>query len=119
MDLLESGIRMLSALAVVLGLMGLAAFVTKRFSFTQVWRKSGTPLVQVLGSGYVNSRAGISLVAVAGEVLIVGTTATDLVPLGRIADQHRVYEMLRQAGLPSHSPGGVVGTEQAGRDDRA
>lgn len=119
MDLWESGIRMLSALAVVLGLMGLLAFVAKRYSFWQVWGKPGTPLVQVLGSGYVNSRASISLVAVAGEVLIVGTTATDLVPLGRIADQHRVYQMLRQAGLSSQQSGGVAGAEQAGRDDKA
>jgi flagellar protein FliO/FliZ len=117
-DLWDSLLRMVSALAIVLGLMGATAFLAKRFSLGRVWMKTGTPLVQVISSGHLNSRASISLVAVAGEVLIVGTTATALVPLGRITDLDRVRQMLGQAGLSSHSASGAE-AEQKRKDDTA
>lgn len=43
------------------------------------------------------------VVAVAGEVLILGTTATDMVPLGKITDPVVVTRLLADAG-PSAVP---------------
>jgi flagellar protein FliO/FliZ len=61
----------------------------------------GRPLVRVLASGYIAPRKTIALVSVAGEYLIVGTTATDLVPLGRISDSAELRELL---ALTSEKP---------------
>jgi flagellar protein FliO/FliZ len=92
---------MVSALAVVLGLMGGLAFLAKRVLARRPWGAPGASLVRVVGSGYVGTRTSVALVAVAGELLIVGTTATELVPLGRITDPDRVRQVLGQAGMSS------------------
>lgn len=109
-DLWESLFRTLSALAVVLGLMGLAAVAAKRFLGRRVGPTGSRPLIQVLASGYIAPRKTIALVSVAGDYLIVGATATDLVPLGRVSDAAKVQELLASAGseppllAPSNAP---------------
>ncbi len=102
-DLWESLIRTLSALAVVLVLMGLLALAARRLMGHR-WSGTGLaprPLVQVLGSGSIGPRKTIALVSVAGEYLIVGATATDLVPLGRVEDSGKLQELL--ASYPAGS----------------
>jgi hypothetical protein len=48
------------------------------------------------------------VVAVAGEVLILGTTATDLVPLGKIADPDVAKRLMAEASaLHSAAPTGI------------
>lgn len=93
-DLWESLLRTASALAIVLVLMGLLALVARRVMGNRLGLVGTRPLVHVLASGYVGSRKTIALVSVAGEYLIVGTTATDLVPLGRVSDAGKVDELL-------------------------
>jgi flagellar protein FliO/FliZ len=97
-DLWDSLFRTLSALAVVLGLMGLAALAAKRVLGRRVGPTGSRPLIQVLASGYVAPRKTIALVSVAGEYLIVGATPTDLVPMGRVSDVAKVQELLASAG---------------------
>ena len=58
-------------------------------------------LVQVLASGYIGPRKTIALVSVAGEYLIVGATATDLVPLGRVQDSGTLRELLASSQAAS------------------
>ncbi|MBX3332580.1 MAG: flagellar biosynthetic protein FliO [Nitrospira sp.] len=95
-DLWESLFRTASALAIVLVLIGVVTIIFRRVTGNR-WRVGGgRPLVQVLATGYVAPRKTISLVSVAGEYLIVGTTPTDLVPLGRINDSGHVTELLAQ-----------------------
>lgn len=93
-DLWESLFRTLLALAVVLALMGIAAIIFRRLMGHRLGTAGGRPLVQVLATGYIAPRKAVTLVAVAGEYLIVGTTATDLVPLGRINDTTQLAELL-------------------------
>ena len=97
-DLWDSLFRTVSALAVVLGLMGVAALAAKRLLGRRVGATGSRPLIQVLASGYIAPRKTIALVSVAGEYLIVGATATDLVPMGRISDAAKVQELLASAG---------------------
>jgi flagellar protein FliO/FliZ len=97
-DLWDSLFRTLSALAVVLGLMGLAALAAKRLLGRRVGPSGSRPLIQVLASGYIAPRKTIALVSVAGDYLIVGATATDLVSLGRVSDAAKVQELLASAG---------------------
>lgn len=97
-DLWESLFRTVSALAIVLVLMGIVAVSVRRLMGQRLGIAGGRPLVRVLASGYIAPRKTITLVSVAGEFLIVGTTATDLVPLGRISDSAELRELL---ALPS------------------
>jgi len=94
MEFWDSLIRMVSALAVVIGLMMVLAAVARRLMGSRSLTLNQAPVVQVLGSGYVGPRKSIALVAVGGELLIVGTTATDLVPLGRVSDPQQVNRLL-------------------------
>lgn len=97
-DLWESLFRTISALAIVLVLMGIVALTARRVMGHRLGIAVGRPLVQVLASSYIAPRKTIALVSVAGEYLIVGTTATDLVPLGRISDSAELRELLALAG---------------------
>jgi flagellar protein FliO/FliZ len=97
MDFGDSMLRMIAALAVVLALMMVIVAVARRLLAGRQFGRTGAPLVQVLGTGYLGPRKNISLVSVAGELLIIGTTANDLVPLGRLSDPERVLHSL-QAG---------------------
>lgn len=97
MDIWESVVRMVSALGVVLALiLGLLAVVKSRVGqrFLPV---SGASLVKILGSGSLGSRKHVMVVAVAGEVLILGTTATDLLLLGKVTDPEQVKRLLLDA----------------------
>jgi flagellar protein FliO/FliZ len=97
-DLWDSLFRTLFALLIVLGLMGLAAVAARRLLVRRAGPTGTRPLIQVLASGYVAPRKTIALVSVAGDYLIVGATATDLVPLGRVSDATKVQELLASAG---------------------
>ena len=113
-DVWDSLIRTVSALAVVLVCIGIAAFVARRVMGPRAGKSGGRPLVQVLASGYLAPRKTISVVEVAGEYLIVGATATDLISLGRISNTAHLRELL---GLPAQPPStettSVPGTEVA------
>ncbi len=99
MDMWESIVRMVSALgivlALILGLLALAKSTVGRRWFPTV---SGTPLVRILGSGPLGSRKHVMVVAVAGEVFILGTTPTDLVPLGKVTDPEQITRLMANAG---------------------
>ncbi|MGE0642035.1 MAG: FliO/MopB family protein [Nitrospira sp.] len=95
-DLWESLFRTGAALAIVLVLMGIVALAFRRLMGDRLGTVGGRPLVQILATGYIAPRKTVTLVSVAGEYLIVGTTATDLVPLGRISDSAHVKELLAQ-----------------------
>jgi|CXWL01.1.fsa_nt_gi flagellar biogenesis protein FliO len=95
---------MLVALAIVLGLM---AVVGKGASYWLRGRGvalAGEPLIRVLGTTYLGPKQSVSLLAVAGEVFLVGATADRLVPLGRIQDPNKVQRCL--------NPASAVGVDQ-------
>lgn len=96
-DFWESLFRTLSALAIVLILMGALAMAARRFMGHRLGQVGRHQLIRVVASGHIAPRKTIALVSVAGEYLIIGTTATDLVPLGRVNDSAHVEELLTSA----------------------
>lgn len=84
MDFWDSAFRMLSALAVVLALMMIVVAIVRRVTGARFCAPVDAPLVRILSTGYVGPKKTISVVSVAGELLIIGATATDLIPLGRL-----------------------------------
>ncbi|GIW55328.1 MAG: hypothetical protein KatS3mg082_1732 [Nitrospiraceae bacterium] len=110
MDVTDSLVRTLWALAIVLGLMMLLAAVARRLFGRRLLLPAERPLVRILGSGYVGGRNSIAVIAVAEEVFVVGSTADGLVPLGRITDREQVRRL-----LALHSAGGVPESASPGR----
>jgi flagellar biogenesis protein FliO len=95
-------------LALILALLALArSTVGRRFL-----PAGGTPSIKILGSSHLGSRKQIMLVAVAGEVLILGTTAADIVLLGHVTDPQQVNSLLSRSS--SIVPSSVI---PAGRSD--
>ena len=101
MELWDSAVRMLASLALVLALiLGLLALV-KMMAGRRWFEPPGTQLIRVLGSSYVGPRKQVLVVAVAGEVLILGATATELVPLGRLSDPEHIKQAMSHTGSGS------------------
>lgn len=109
MDFWESVFRMLSALAVVLALMLLVVAIARRVMGARTLRRPEAPLVQVISTGYLGPRKTISIVSVAGDLLIVGTTATDLIPLGRVRNTERLGRLAHSNTGCSSRPLEVAG----------
>jgi flagellar protein FliO/FliZ len=93
-DLWDSLLRTASALAIVLALMGLLAWAARRVLGSRIGMAGAGPLVRVVASGCIAPRKTIALVSVAGEYLIVGATANDLIDLGRVGDPAKVQALL-------------------------
>jgi flagellar biogenesis protein FliO len=110
MDVTDGLMRILWALAIVLGLMMLLAVVARRLLGRRLLPPAERPLVRVLGCGYVGARNSIAVVAVAENVFVVGSTADGLVPLGRITDREQVRRL-----LALESAGGVPEGASSGR----
>lgn len=94
MDFYDNLVRVVSALAVVLSLMLVLVVIARRLYPGRWVRPTSAPLVRVLGAEYVGPRKAVMVVAVAGEYLIIGSTANDLVPLGRIQDPEQIRYLL-------------------------
>ena len=97
MDFYDSFVRMVSALAVVLGLMGVLVYLSRRLLGTRAVMRGGEPLVRVLGSGYLGSRKSVAVVAVCGELHVLGVTADNVVPIGKVTDPAQVRRFLADA----------------------
>lgn len=98
MDLTHEALKMAGALAlVVVVLLGGLAWV--RRTFGELPGKSGVPVMRVLGGLRVGTGKQIILVEIAGEVLVLGTTAREMTLLATIADADRI-ERLRSIAHP-------------------
>jgi flagellar protein FliO/FliZ len=85
-DMLTTAFKMLAALALVLGGMGIFFYFTKR-----VMRKDGSGssgrMIRVLASQYVGLKKNISIVEIPGAILVVGITADTIRLLTKIEDK--------------------------------
>jgi len=104
-DVWDSIGRTLLALAAVLLLMGAVAWIARQALARRVTGASTAPLIQVVANSYLAPRKSIALVAIAGQYFVVGLTADQLVPLGRIEDRESVAALLPAAGHADHQSG--------------
>lgn len=88
MDLTHEALKMAGALALVI-LVLLSGLVWVRRTFGEMPGKGGEPLMRVLGGLRVGTGKQIMLVDVAGEVLVLGTTAREMTLLTKITDVER------------------------------
>ncbi len=108
MDLTYEAFKMAGALAVVvLILLGGLAWVRRTFGESPGF--GGDPVMRVLGGLRIGAGKHIMLVDVAGEVLVLGTTAKDVTLLTKITDEARTGPMRAQANPVANRIGTWVG----------
>ena len=103
MELADEALKMAGALAAVIALLLGGMFILKRV-VGESPASLGGPIVRLLGGLRLGQGKTIMLVEVAGEVLVLGSTARDLTLLTRVDEMERV-EQLRT--LPSHPVGNL------------
>ena len=92
MDFTQEAFKMAGALAVVVIIL-LVGLAWVRRTFGEIPGNGGEPLMRVLGGLRVGTGKQIMLVDVAGEVLVLGTTAKDMTLLTTITDEERTTRM--------------------------
>ena len=97
-ELVPSGMKMFSMLAVVLGVMFLLFFGFKKYVLKNTMFGGGEKLVNVLGSGFLGPKKNIVLVEVAGEVLVLGMSQDHIALLTSITDPEKIEEIKSTGG---------------------
>ena len=85
-DMLATTIKMLAALALVLGGLGIFFYFTKRVMRKNIGN-SGEGMIRVLSSQYVGLKKNISLIQIPGAILVVGIAGDSICLLTKIEDK--------------------------------
>ena len=113
-ELVPSSLRMISMLAVVLGIMFLLFFGFKKYVLKNTLFGGGEKLVTVLGSGFLAPKKNIVLVEVAGEVLVLGMSQDNITLLTNITDPERIEEIKSKGGKGGSGLNWNMGNVQQG-----
>jgi flagellar biogenesis protein FliO len=98
MEMIPSGLKMISMFAVVLGLMFLIFFGFKKYVLKNTAFGGGNKLVNVLGTWFLGPKKNIALVEVAGEVLVLGMSHENITLLSSIIDEEKIEEIKNASG---------------------
>jgi flagellar protein FliO/FliZ len=98
MEMIPSGLKMISMFAVVLGLMFLIFFGFKKYVLKNTAFGGGNKLVNVLGTWFLGPKKNIALVEVAGEVLVLGMSQENITLLSSIIDEVKIEEIKNASG---------------------
>jgi flagellar biosynthetic protein FliO len=105
MELIPSGLKMISMFAVVLGLMFLIFFGFKKYVLKNTAFGGGNKLVNVLGTWFLGPKKNIVLVEVAGEVLVLGMSQDSITLLSSITDEEKIEEIKNAGGKSKNGLG--------------
>ena len=101
-DMLATAFKMLAALALVLGGLGLFFYFAKRVMRKDIGA-SGGELIRVLASQYIGLKKNISLVEVPGSILVVGISGDSICLLTKIEDK-TVLDQIHDRGIGRITP---------------
>jgi len=90
--LVSSGLRMLTTLSLVLGLIFLLFFGFKKYVLKNT-AFGGGKLVKVLSTSFIAPKKNIALVEIAGEILVLGVSDQNISLLTNIREPRRVEEI--------------------------
>ena len=85
-DMLATAFKMLAALALVLGGLGIFFYFTRRVMRKDIGT-SGGKMIRVLASQYIGPKKNISLVEIPGAILVVGIAGDSIRLLTKIEDK--------------------------------
>jgi flagellar biogenesis protein FliO len=97
-EMIPSGLKMISMFSVVLGLMFLIFFGFKKYVLKNTAFGGGNKLVNVLGTWFLGPKKNIALVEVAGEVLVLGISQESITLLSSIIDEEKIEEIKNASG---------------------
>jgi len=89
----ETAGKMFSSLALVLGVMFLVFYIFKKFVLKNGLMGGNTQTIKVLGTGVIGPKKSVSLVEVAGEVLVLGISNDNISLLSKIEDEETIEEI--------------------------
>lgn len=101
----SSIIRMLSSLAIVVGLLLLGAYIFKKKMLDKGGLNRGG-LIKVIDRSYIDLKKGIAIVDVAGEMIVVGLSGDNITMLTKIEDEAalaRVRKLMQKDDKPLFS----------------
>lgn len=97
MDLFAASIKMISSLALVLGVVIFAMFLLRK-AVNRGSGLSGRPeVIRILSVRYLGGKNSIALIDVAGTVIVVGMTPSGMLTLATIGD----IGALEELGVPT------------------
>jgi flagellar biosynthetic protein FliO len=89
----ETAGKMFSSLALVLGVMFLVFYLFKKFVLKNGLMSGNTQAIKVLGTGVLGPRKSVSLVEVAGEILVLGISNDNISLLSKIEEEEKIEEL--------------------------
>lgn len=101
-ELIPSALKMLAALAVVLGALFAAVALARRF-FQRSGAASGEPLVRVVASHPIGLKKAVTLVEIPGAVLVLGVAGERIELLSRIDDPETLGRIQRREARAASS----------------
>ncbi|PKN06880.1 MAG: flagellar biosynthetic protein FliO [Deltaproteobacteria bacterium HGW-Deltaproteobacteria-7] len=103
-SLLSSFLKMIFALAIVLGLLIGVMYFIRNFMQRQAPSVDNQALINVLSSRYLGPKSSIVLVEVLDQIIVVGITGQQMTPLARIDDPLAIAKIKSQRSQPPASP---------------
>ena len=103
-SILPSFIKMLFALAIVLGLMVGAMYFIKRFLPQTTVRMSENSLINIVATRYLGPKSSIMLVEVLGKVIVIGVSPNQMSHLETITDAGALEKLKHMAAIRDKNP---------------
>ena len=104
-DLISTALRMITALAVILGGLLIVLYFVKRV-FKRDMRGAMERPIRVLANSYIGPKKNISLVEIPGAILVLGVTSDNISLLAKIDNEETLDRFKRfevERTLPSFS----------------
>ena len=116
MEIIPSGMKMISMFALVLGLMFLTFFGFKKYVLKNTAFGGGNKLVNVLGTWFLGPKKNIALVEVAGEVLVLGISNENITLLSSVTNEEKIEEIKNAGGKGNNRVGLNADRSESGSD---
>ena len=101
-DMLSTALKMLAALGLVLGGLGVFFFFAKRVMRKDIGRNQGK-LIRVLANQYMGMKKNIAMVQVPGVILVIGISGDSIRLLTKIEDKN-ILDQIQKEGSGHIAP---------------
>lgn len=102
-------VKMMAALALIIGLLLIAMWLLKKFRPTQLALGGANRAVEVLARTMLTPKAGLSVVKVGGKVLVLGVTDQQVNLVAELTDPEAIESLTAPAGGGKTSFADLVG----------
>ncbi len=104
LGIFPSTIKMIASLAFVLSGILLVYWVFKKFLWKGTTAFGGGNLIKTLATSYLGQKKAVSIIEVAGELLVLGISDNHVSLLTKIEDRTRIEEIRKACGHKHSSP---------------